>query len=138
MTRADPSGRRPPGDRRAIPADPRLDPDTTVWASTDAGFGRDLAAPITSGTAGGVTQSWCQIHLTITTVVHTDSLPRIIMGLGNALLSDPGVARPPGHARGGYRSSGSAWLQMTVFANQVADHVGGCGLSPKSSADHPP
>ena len=27
---------------RAITADPRLDPDTTVWASTDAGFG-DIA-----------------------------------------------------------------------------------------------
>ena len=39
MTCADPGGRQPLGDRRAISADPRLDPDTTVWASTDAGFG---------------------------------------------------------------------------------------------------
>ena len=39
ITCADPSGRQPLGDRRAISADPRLDPDTTVWASTDAGFG---------------------------------------------------------------------------------------------------
>jgi hypothetical protein len=39
MTCADPSVRRPLGDRRAISADPRLDPDTTVWAATDAGFG---------------------------------------------------------------------------------------------------
>jgi hypothetical protein len=27
------------GDHRVTPADPRLDPDITVWASTDAGFG---------------------------------------------------------------------------------------------------
>jgi hypothetical protein len=47
------------------------------------------------------------------------------MGLGDALLSDPRVTQPPGHARGGYRSSGSAWLQMTVFVNQVADYIGG-------------
>ena len=39
MTCADPSGPQPPGDRRAISADPRLDPGTTVWAPTDAGFG---------------------------------------------------------------------------------------------------
>ena len=41
MTCADPGGRQPLGDRRAISAGPRLDPDTTVWASTDAGFGRE-------------------------------------------------------------------------------------------------
>lgn len=39
MTCADPGERQPLGDRRAISAGPRLDPDTTVWASTDAGFG---------------------------------------------------------------------------------------------------
>jgi hypothetical protein len=60
-------------------------------------------------------QSWCQIYLTITTVMHTDSLPRITMCLGNALLSDPGVSRPLGHVAG-YRSSGSARRQATVSA----------------------
>ena len=36
---ADPSGRQSLLARRAISADLRLDPDTTVWASIDAGFG---------------------------------------------------------------------------------------------------
>jgi len=48
MTCADPSGRRPLGHRRAVSADPRLDPDTTVWASTDAGIGSGLAAQRTA------------------------------------------------------------------------------------------
>jgi hypothetical protein len=99
MTCADPGGPQPPGDRRAIAADPRLDPGATVWAPTDAGFG-NLAAPITSGTAARVSQSWCQIHLTITTVVHTDSLPRIIMGPGNAPpRSQHRGDRPPSRTR---------------------------------------
>jgi len=37
-----------------------------------------------------VTQSWCQIQLTITTVMHKNSLPRTTTRVGNALLSaDP-------------------------------------------------
>lgn len=47
----------------------------------------DLAAPISSGIATRVTQSRCQIQLTITSDMHTNSLSRIIMCLGNALLS---------------------------------------------------
>jgi hypothetical protein len=47
----------------------------------------DLAAPISFGPAAGVTRSWCQIQLTITTAMHTDSLSCITTRVGNALLS---------------------------------------------------
>jgi len=47
----------------------------------------DLAAPNIFRPSRRVTQSWCQIQLTITTVMHTDSLPRITIRVGNALLS---------------------------------------------------
>ena len=47
----------------------------------------DLAAPNIFRPGRRVTQSWCQIQLTITTVMHTDSLPRMTTRVGNALLS---------------------------------------------------
>jgi hypothetical protein len=47
----------------------------------------DLAAPNIFRPSRRATQPWCQIQLTITTVMHTDSLPRITTRVGNALLS---------------------------------------------------
>jgi hypothetical protein len=47
-------------------------------------FGRDLAAALSSVQPPGVTQSRFQ-QLTITTAIHTDSLSRIIVCLGNTL-----------------------------------------------------
>ena len=54
------------------------------------------AAPNIFRPSRRVTQSWCQIQLTITTVMHTDSLPRITTRVGNALLSGRSGRRQPG------------------------------------------
>jgi hypothetical protein len=49
----------------------------------------DLAAPNIFRPSRRVTQSWCQIQLTITTVMHTYSLADIIMRGCHALISAP-------------------------------------------------
>jgi hypothetical protein len=43
----------------------------------------DLAGPISSGSVAGVTQSWRSIQLTFTAAMQTNSVLRMIMGLGN-------------------------------------------------------
>jgi hypothetical protein len=67
------------------------------WAKVEIGLalarrdqpiiiGRE-AAPNIFRLSRGVAQTWWQIQLAIITAMHTDSLPRITMGLGNVLLS---------------------------------------------------
>jgi hypothetical protein len=43
--------------------------------------------------SGRVTRYWCQIQLTITTAMHRDSLSRMTIDLGNALLSACRIGR---------------------------------------------
>lgn len=73
----------------------------------------DLAAPISFGIATRVTQSRCQIQLTITSAIHTNSLSRIIMCLGNAL-----TGRILGHTRawfnGPWRLGRGAWSAVLL------------------------
>ena len=91
MTCADPGGRQPPGDRRAISADPRLDPGTTVWASTDAGFGV-LLLTLWIGGDGVLCLSWGTWL-----AWHPAGHDRQQFGYGSLVLTwPPGL--PPAHA----------------------------------------